>query len=384
MEKHDNLYMKIQNKKWVLELIKKNAPISRADIAKRTNMSPTSISRIVNELETEGYVVETNHHSSGVGRKATFLNVSKDAIFTIGIDLTEQEIKIGIITFTDEVLAAKTIPNTYQTDSSMTLQAISIEVKQILKEHEIMIEKVIGIGIGMPGYIDFEKGIVTLSSQLGWRNVHVSQELEQLIGVRVLVDNDLRMKAMAEYLYGSAKSSSSSVLIGISSGVGSAIIMNGDYYRGQNNLSGEISHTVVDINGELCSCGKYGCLVSIVSEEAILRQARKVTNIKTLDEIQEAFKHGETWAINLLDRVTTYIAITVSNIFYLYNPAILVLSGKVLEKYDVIQTLVEEKYSKFIAEPYKTQSKLSYATMGENSIILGAAIQARSAFLEFN
>ncbi len=377
MEKHDNLYIKKQNKRWVLDIIKNSGPVSRADVSKMTNMSPTSISRIVHELETNGFVKETDLISSGVGRKANLLDIRENAIYTIGVDLTENDIKVGILNFVDELTYVKKVSKTPDENDKVTLNNINNLISLCLKDYGITKEQVAGVAVGLPGYVNYESGYVTLSSQLGWHDTPAVRILEEMTGLSVIVDNDLKMKAMAEYMYGAAKNSRSSVLIGIGSGIGSAIIMNGEFYRGENNFAGEIAHTIVDINGSLCNCGKFGCLATVVTEPSILEQAKKVKQISSLDELMTFYKNGDTWAINIIDRVTTYIVSTITNIFYLYNPEILMLSGTLLEKYEDIRELIEEKSKMYLTEPYKKQARIVFSQLGDSGIVMGAAIQAQ-------
>ncbi|WP_096190401.1 ROK family transcriptional regulator [Evansella halocellulosilytica] len=376
MEKHDNLYIKKQNKKWVLDIIKSSGPVSRADISKRTNMSPTSISRIVQELEHDGFVKETDLISSGVGRKANLLDICDDAFYTIGVDLTEKSIKVGILNFNDQLAYIKKVAKPPDEDYKVTLKNMSLLIDKCIDEYGITKEKVAGIAVGMPGYINYESGYVTLSTQLGWHDIPAAKMLADMTGLKVIVDNDLKMKAMAEYMYGAAKNSRSSVLIGIGSGIGSAIIMNGEFYRGENNFAGEIAHTVVDINGSLCKCGKFGCLTTVVTKSSILEQARKVKQVDSLHELIEFYNNEETWAVNIIDRVTTYIVSTITNIFYLYNPEILLLSGSLLENFKELRDLIEEKSNMYLTEPYKSEAKIVFSQLGDTGIVLGAALQA--------
>ncbi|MDQ0257976.1 putative NBD/HSP70 family sugar kinase [Evansella vedderi] len=377
MEKHDNVFIKKQNKKWVLDIIKNNRPISRAEVSKITDMSPTSISRIVQELEQDGFIKESDLISNGVGRKATLLDVRPDANFSIGVELTEKHFKIGILNFLDEMTFSQTFPVEDVEDYMKTLNDGSRLIKRIINEQEIPMEKIVGIAIGVPGFIDYENGVVAHSTQLKWNNVPIVEIIESATSLKAIVDNDLKMKAMAEYTAGAAKSSKSSVLIGIGSGIGSAIIMNGEFYRGENNIAGEISHTVVDINGNLCRCGKFGCLATVLTESSILQQARKIKEVSSLKQLLDYYNSGETWAINIIDRVTTYIVTTITNILYIYNPEVLVLSGFILEDFPEIQALIKKKYKLYLTEPFKTHSRIVFAELKDHGIVKGAGIQAQ-------
>ncbi|MFB5676340.1 ROK family protein [Paenibacillus terreus] len=384
MKKHDNGFIKKQNKKWVLDIVKSRRPISRAEIAKITDMSATSISRIVQDLENEGFLRETELLSGGVGRKANLLDIREDALYTIGVDLSEGMCRIGIMDFTDNVFYMEKVSMELAQAPEETLRFIAEAVNRTIREQDLKPDKIAGIGLGLPGIVNHSSGVVNHSVQLGWSEIHAAGILERLTGYPVIVDNDLKMLAKAEYRYGAAQYSKSSVLLGFGSGVGVAIIMNGEFYRGENNLAGEISHVTVDINGEQCKCGKIGCLGTIVTEKAMIRQAARFVPITSVHELIGHYNKQELWALNLLDRVAVYIAVTITNCLYLYNPEILVLSGPILEDYPEIRKLVEEKYKLTVSEPIPMQMAFKYAQLGDKAIVMGAALQAQDTLFNFD
>ncbi|MGE8081248.1 ROK family transcriptional regulator [Peribacillus loiseleuriae] len=382
MKKHDQDFIKKQNKSWVLNIIKKESPISRADIAKLTNMSPTTISRIVNELCQQGFVQETELVTSGVGRKAVLLDICKDVIYTIGVELDKSVINIGIVNFTDELIATSLLDRNSNETYEETLRNVSRHVLEMIQQNGIPKERIIGLGVGLPGLIDHKNGEVILSAQLGWGKVPIAKTLKELTGFNVIIDNELKMKAYAEYLCGAAKGSEKTTLIGFGTGVGSALIINGEIYRGETNSAGEIGHTVVDPNGIVCECGKIGCLQTYIAESALLSESKKIKNMQNINELFESMRNGESWALNIIERAATYISITISNVLCLYNPDTIILSGSLVENYPEIQRLVDQKTHLYIWEPLKSTYKLAYSELKEQGVVIGAAIQAQTEFLE--
>lgn len=382
MEKHDQLLMKRQNKNLVLDILKNKSPISRIDIAKITGMSPTSITRIVNELQLQGYVRETEAVASGVGRKATLLDVCGDVLYTIGVEIDKSVLKVGIVNFVGEMV---TLHKTKRNDSESykeTLQIINTSIKRIMDENKISAKKIIGLAVGLPGYIDYKNGIVKISDQLKWKDVSLSEDLKKLTSFNVIVDNELKMKIVAESFTGKAKDSQNSILIGIGSGIGSSIMLNGEIYRGETNNAGEIGHTVIDPTGNVCNCGKIGCLATYISEGAILADSRKVKEISNIDEVFQSYRNHEAWAVNILDRASTYIALAISNILCLYNPEVIILSGNTVEKLPEIKDSIEQKCERYIWEPLKQSVRIVYSELSDHGVVLGAAIQAQNLMLD--
>ncbi|MBU8729662.1 ROK family protein [Cytobacillus oceanisediminis] len=382
MEKHDQLLMKRQNKNLVLDILKTKSPISRIDIAKMTGMSPTSITRIVTELQLQGYLRETEAVASGVGRKATLLEVRGDVLYTVGIEIDKSLLKVGIVNYIGEMVSLHKSKRNESESYMETLHKIDAVIRKIMDENEIPAAKIMGLAVGLPGYIDYKNGIVKISDQLKWKDASLAEDLQKLTSFNVIVDNELKMKIVAESFTGKAKNSQNSILIGIGSGIGSSIMLNGDIYRGETNNAGEIGHTVIDPTGNVCNCGKIGCLATYISEGAILADSRKVKDISSIEDVFQSYRDRETWALNIMDRASTYIALAISNLLCLYNPEVIILSGNTIEKLPEMKQAIEQKCELYIWEPLKQSVRIVYSELSENGVVLGAAIQAQNLMLE--
>ncbi|MBW7459912.1 ROK family transcriptional regulator, partial [Paenibacillus sepulcri] len=265
MVKQDQEVIKLHNKQLVLEVIRKHRPISRAEISKATKMSATSIGRIVNELSGEGLVKETSLTSTGVGRKAIKLDIEPGGRYSIGVDIQKKRILIGVMDFSEKLVLKEQVVHTAEEAApEATAALIAQTVRQCLEDRGIERSKVAGIGVGTPGVIDHAGGIVLLSATLGWRNIPLSAMLFEATGFNTVIDNDLKVKILGEYLFGSTKGLDKTVLINVGTGIGASLIINGEIFRGGSNSAGELGHTTLDPNGNLCSCGKRGCLQTYI------------------------------------------------------------------------------------------------------------------------
>jgi N-acetylglucosamine repressor len=213
-------------------------------------------------LHHEGFIRETELVTSGVGRKAALLDICGDLLYTIGIEIDKSVLKIGIVNYVGEIIYFQTFFRNPIESYEEALDNINQKVKYTIEQSGISFNKIIGLAVGLPGFIDYKNGIVRLSDQLRWTDVPFAEDLKQLTSLNVIIDNGLKMKVMAEHAVGIAKGSQNSILVGIGSGIGAAIILNGEIYRGESNNAGEIGHTVVDPNGNVCSCGKIGCIAT--------------------------------------------------------------------------------------------------------------------------
>ncbi|WP_279345669.1 ROK family protein, partial [Salmonella enterica] len=150
------------------------------------------------------------------------------------------------------MLCSGNFPRSSGDTPEATVARIADIIEELILECDIDRRRIVGIGVGLPGIIDVEAGIVNFSVQLGWKNVQLAERLKELTGLQAVVDNELKVKALAERLKGSAYGSNRTVLLGFGNGVGSALILEGEIYRGVTNSAGEIGHTTVDPEGMMC------------------------------------------------------------------------------------------------------------------------------------
>lgn len=379
--KQDQDVIKQHNKLMILDIIKKQRPISRAEITKITKMSATSIGRFVSELCEEGVIRETDLTSSGVGRKAIMLDIEPGAIYTIGVDIEKKRINFGIMDFSETVTVYhRTAHQAQKSTPKETADLICREIRGMIERLGIPYEKVVGVGIGVPGVINYEQGIVQLSTTLGWKDVAFASLVEKELQIRTVIDNDLKVKILSEYLYGSAKGSNKTALIGIGTGIGSALIINGEVFRGGSNSAGELGHTTLDPNGNLCECGKRGCLQTYVDENSLILEARRVSDVSDVREVFAAARNYERWAKEIVSRTALYIGITINNIVCMYNPDTVILSGDLVENYREIVDLVDEHSEQVIWEPFKGKFRVIPSELRGDAIVMGAGALAMQHF----
>ncbi|MEC0368822.1 ROK family transcriptional regulator [Paenibacillus chibensis] len=383
MQKHDQDFIKRKNRTTVFEIIKNNSPLSRAEIARLTGMSPTTVSRIVSELYHLDYMHEIEQETTSVGRKAVFLQVNPKSVLSVGVEIDKASIRIGVIDLDGRVIGSRILDRQANEASEATLEHIASGINGLIDEEGFDRRRIVGIGVGLPGIIDYASGTAVLSAQLGWKQTEIAGVLKEHTGLEVAVDNELKVKSLAEHMYGSAKGSSRSVLIGFGSGVGSSLIIDGEIYRGESNSAGEIGHTVVDPNGILCECGKVGCLQTYIAEASLIEQSQKIKPIASLDELFQARRDGEFWASSILDRAMTFVAVTISNIACMYNPDTVILTGKLVERFPEVREFIAEKcMQQFVWEPLRGTFQIVYSAFENDGVVIGSGLLAQSRFLD--
>jgi predicted NBD/HSP70 family sugar kinase len=220
-----------------------------------------------------------------------------------------------------------------------------------------------------------------LSAQLGWHHVPAAALFHEHLGYETVIDNELKARALAEHVKGRAIHSRKTALIRFGSGVGSALIIEGEIYRGENNSAGEIGHTVIDPMGTTCECGKVGCLQTYIAEGALLNEASKYSSITNLPDLFEASRSGHAWAEQIVRKAMVYMGVTINNILCMYNPDSIILSGDIVEKFHEVRTFMDEgELHAMIWEPLLHSFDIHYSSLEVEGVVLGSGMLAQKKF----
>ncbi|WP_179134456.1 ROK family transcriptional regulator [Oceanobacillus timonensis] len=374
-------FIKRENQNLILDLIQEHELIARAKLAKLANMSPTTVSRITTSLIDIGLVKETNQYTTGVGRKATLLSLNPDSLISIGVELDEKKIRLGFFDFLGKAIITEEIEKEVKDSPETVITYLKQTIFQVIETHHLSRNKIIGVCVGIPGWVDNKNGVVVKSAQLGWENAAFGQKLQEVLPFQVLVDNELKLKAYAEKMFRKDKIEHTIVVIDFGSGVGSALIVGGDVYRGFLNAAGEIGHTIVNPNGMLCTCGNIGCLQTYVAEGFLIQEASKQSDASSLEDIVEAAQYGHKWAVNILERAITYAAITVNNSVCMNNPDKVILTGKLIEQTDYLKDRILKESRNRIWLPLSDSTTIEISRLGKNGVILGAGMQSQREYI---
>ncbi|WP_286230038.1 ROK family transcriptional regulator [Neobacillus mesonae] len=380
MRVKDQNFLKKQNQSLVLEYIIQNGPISRAEIAKHMAMSPTSASRIVASLEEEQLIKEVYLETDEVGRKATYYTANEHSVVFVGVEIDVGLVRAGLMNLIGELITVRS----FQTNTDHyehVIEFIGQMVNELIREQQIGKDRIAGVCIGLPGLIDNEKGTVEFSAQFNWRNVPLKQLLEQKLDLEVFIDNELKLKALAEYVSASLPYKNV-VMLGFGKGVGSALITDGEIYRGTNNMSGEIGHMTLDPYGAYCPCGNFGCLQTYIAIDFLLDEASKTQPMDSMDELAAAYHKKEKWAVNILEKAATYAGLAIKNVVCAYNPDAVFLSGSLIEDYPEIAELIIEKHSNSTWFPESYSYELLVTQMKGMGVVKGAALSVQRKLIK--
>lgn len=380
--------MKSLNKSAILNLIRLNGPISRAEIAKITKLTPPTVGSIVGELLEENLLLEeTGQGKAQGGRKPLMLTINSSAFYVIGIYAAAEVINTVIANIDG------TIVNNYEQRLSSPpskkqfLQMMKDGVKQIISGTNVA--SIIGIGVGMHGLVNPDKGLAVFSPHLNLEDIPIKDVLEKEFSIPVYVENDVRTLALAESWYGYGHGITNFICLSVGLGVGSGIVINNELYRGLYNTAGEVGHTIVDVNGPRCRCGNFGCLEVYSSELAILNRIKKGVRMGrdslinrwidgddskiTIEMVFDAAEQQDPLALEILEDAGRYLGIAIANIVNLISPSKIILEGRLFDTGgDNVLLPLKQMVKKSSLRNAIKEEAIVCSTLGKKGMAMGA------------
>ena len=371
-------FMKSVNKKAVLNEIRLNGPISRANIAKETGLTPPTVTNIVKELIEEAFVKESHLGESSGGRKPTLLQLNEEGYYVIGVDAGSNTIEAAVCNLYGHTLLRfeNEIPKAI--DREKFLNIMKQTIKKLLEDETVQSNKIIGIGVAMHGVMNIEEGISYYSSNSGLENVPVKYELEKEFGYEVLLENNSRALALGEFWFGGFKHVDCFCGINVGRGVGSGLVVNGKLFHGPQYVAGEIGHTVISVNGRQCKCGNKGCLETFVSSESIVKRAKKQISQApenlTAEDVYHYAVEGNKEYIHVLEETGYYLSIGLLNLINTINPDTIVLGGGVMKSAEFLMPIIMDNVrTKALTSKVRNEVNIFVGKLDDDATLLGAA-----------
>ncbi|MES2667749.1 MAG: ROK family protein [Pseudomonadota bacterium] len=340
----------------VFERVRSAGLIPRVQVAKDLGVSPASVTTITSELIEAGLIEEVaapRDGDAGRGRPAVALGVRAQAHRVAGMKLSDREHTAVIVDFAGNLIADDVIPRKPGPMTVLELvDAVEVLLGRVCAKAGIDRSDLSAIGMGVPGFVDVAEGVVLWSSVLTERGVPLAAVVGARVGLPVTIDNDANLVAMAELWFGAGRALSDFAVVTIEHGVGMGFVMNHRIYRGAQRLGMELGHTKVQLDGALCRCGQRGCLEAYVADYALAREATTALNwghkegqsiAVLLESLYDHAKAGNATARSIFRRAGRYLAVGLSNVINLFDPALIILSGERM-RYDYLyaaETLAE-------------------------------------------
>lgn len=304
--------------------------------------------------------------------------------YVIGVDLGGTKITTAISDLTGEIIEKTTLATGSALGEEVVLSRIFDSISMVLEASKISEQDVRAIGIGAPGPLDSEKGIIITTPNLPFKNYNLVKPIEERFGIKTYLDNDANAAAIGEYTFGAGKGTKHMIYITVSTGVGGGAILNGRPYRGNTSNALEVGHmTIEPFSKYQCNCGKYGDVESLCSGTAIAKRAKEAveagreTSLKDIDtitsyEVHQAYLEGDKVAIEILDTALEYMGIAIANLIVNFDPEMIVIGGGVTKIGDLFFDKVKESAKKRSFDFMFNSTKIVPSKLGQESGVIGA------------
>ena len=316
------------NQRVILEIVRLHGPISRVDAARLAGLTNQTVFNIVDSLHQIGLIRDFGRKMAERGQPAKLFEINADAAFSVGLHLERDHIASVLVDFKGVIRARTYRARHLTTPADALKQALSAIRELRQKNHR---KRILGLGIALPGPMDFQHGKVVFSPNFpGWEQVKVQDYFSRSTKLPVVVDNDATAASIGESWYGAGRSLDSFVYIYVGVGVGGGIIVNGRPYRGFRGGSGELGHLVVDKtrNARRCGCGKRGCLEAYLSLVSLTQRLNEAgLGEPSLTKIVDLFNEGNVVVLDWLKTAAAYLSEIVGNLLLLFDPEAVIVGG---------------------------------------------------------
>lgn len=377
------------NKHAALDLIRfSTSGLSRSDLADRMGLTRAAVSLIVNDLIDNGIVLEAESRSAPSGRPPVVLEINPDQGRVASVDMGATHISIAIADFTARILQEIEFPFDIKSGPEASLIEVNRRLSQLLELQGLTISDLSAIGVGVPGPVITDAGLVYSPPLMpGWDHFPILETLKKMWGCPVTLNNDAELGALGEWAYGAGRGEKNIAYIKVGSGIGAGLILNKQIYNGTTGAAGEIGHLTIDERGPLCNCGNRGCLEAIAGGDAIAKQGQELARsgkrtllsslgkVNALD-VAEAARRGDLPAQEILRRSGTFIGIAIAGLVNLFNPSMVIIGGGVAQVGDIITLPIRQAVWERAMRASEQSVRIVTGMLGQRSFLIGATVQA--------
>ena len=386
---HNKDIIRVKNTRLILRLIRNHQPISRASLSKMSKLTRSTVSSIVSELLDNYFIYETEYQLSNLGRPGLLIKLNPNAGCSIGVEIGAEILNVILIDFTDKVLWQKRIFIPQEVKQPEYINQAEKVIDEAIKFAYTKKIRIFGIGVGITGIVNKINGELIFSPDLNWDKLLLYEKWMKTFRIPIFIDNNYNTSVMGEYYYGKSKGTQNLIYICIEVGIGAGIIINNKIYRGNCGFAGEIGHITIDPKGDLCVCGKYGCLETIIGTRFVENKVRKdlekgvrskviefadkkLENI-TFENIIMAANDGDPEMIIVVNKWVNTLGIVISNLITLLNPEVVVLGG-ILKEIDsaLVYPIITEIISNHLITPLAQNIKIIRSIYGIDATAMGA------------
>lgn len=378
--------IRAQHSRLILNLLWKEREISRAELARRTSLSRSTVSAIITDLLTTGLVKETRAGISSGGRRPIMLEFQDEASFIVGIELGATHVSCVLTDLRCNVKASWSAPAPVRDEPELALNKMTMGVHSVLEAGGgVSKSQLLGLGVAVPSPVNRERPGELLPLVVPkWEGRNIASHLQSSFDRPVFVDNDANLGALAELWWGVGSSVTDLAYIKVATGIGAGLIIDGRIFRGSGGVAGEIGHTSIDPNGPQCICGLKGCLTTFIGTPALLERAKDALRASganrpapaNIDELVNAALAGDPISVEVVRHAGDRLGIGIANMLNLLNPQMVVLGGGIARAGDLLLDAVRKTIVGLSLPASISNAEIRATGLNEWGIAVGAATLA--------
>ena len=360
--------------------------LSCSDLSERIKKSIPLTSKLIEDLLHSGFVLETGFAPSTGGRRPVMYAIKPDVLYVVSVAMDQIVTRLAVMDMQNRIIGDIKKIQLPLTNNPQALAQLLLEVEKFIEDSALSKEKIIGIGIGMPGFVDVTKGVNYSFLLAGGKNIKTL--IGEQIGIPVFIDNDSSLIALAELRFGAARGRSNAMVINFGWGVGLGLILHKQLFRGHNGFAGEFSHISLFQNGKICSCGKTGCLETESSllviiekaKEGLLKGRSSMLRPEDLNDVEQAIEqlsgaaqNGDQYAGELFSETAYHIGRGVAILIHLLNPEVIILSGRGATAGFVLQAPIQQAVNDHCIHRLAAGTTIEISNLGHEAELTGAA-----------
>jgi predicted NBD/HSP70 family sugar kinase len=357
------------NRDIVLEIVRSEQPISRAELSRVSGLQPSTISIIVEQLLKENWIVEGAVARRPRGRRPTMLSLNDNLVMLVA-DLRPRKAILAIVDLNGRMLAHEEIRVFSDPDRSIATMIEAMQAMRSRYPHKTFE----GIGISVPGRVDPKSNHLILAPNLKWSDYDIKGAIQKKLHLQVELDNDATACLLSELWFGRMSGTRDAVLISLSEGLGTAIFANGQIVSGLNGLAGEFGHIPVEPGGHLCGCGMRGCWETVASSDAALRfysELEPGSNVTSIQRLMHMTEEGDPLATQAVERQARALGRGLRMIVAALSPELILITGALTTSWQRFGSIVKEELASSILAG--SPPRLEITTEGEVARLRGAA-----------
>ena len=384
----DQSLMREVNRMALVRSVQRVPGSSRAELAKETGLTKSTVSLLVQDLIDEGWLQESEIQATGsIGRRPTPLFLNGTQLAMIGTEVSVESIRVLSVSLTGEVLNDASEP-LRSTKPAEVIHRLAQLIHSLVEQSRVDGRRFLGIGVGVPGSVLVKQGVVKLAPHFSWRDVAFQTDLLQelaTLGVNdfpIQVLNDYDLAALGEYEFGDSPLPDPLIYVGLAVGVGAGIIVRDRLFLGADGFAGEVGHSILQIEGPVCSCGRKGCAETFIGLRAISTQITgHAGELLSVETIQHLLERKDETAVLAVKRAGYFLGVLIQNLWACFNPGRIVLGGPLCNLGAPLLDAAQASLERFSEDSGLQLPEIQLARFGARSVAVGAAALVKHTLL---